>query len=170
MRQRPSCPGGGREGGAGGEATLREGGGDILEQPFLAPEQVRRAGDIDQQAIGRVERAPRPPALRPQGELLEAREIARRVAGDRSKIGAQRARVGEQHSGARARREPGVVGGGDARAVGGLEDQRGGGAIGLRRGRAPPAIDRQSGEPDGQDPARHRCRTRRRGAGFLRHR
>ena len=170
MRQRPGHSRCGCERGAHGEAARGKSRSDIPQQSFLAAEQVGGAGDIDQQTVGRIERAPRPPALRPQGELLEASKIARRVGGDSGKIRAQRARVGEQHADARARGKACIIGRGDARAMGCLEDQRGGGGIGLRRGRAPPAIDRQSGEPDGQDPARHRRRARWRGAGFRRHR
>jgi hypothetical protein len=80
---------------------------------------------------------------------------------DSGQLRAQRARVGEQHSGPRARYQPGIIGRSNARPMRGVGDQRGRRGFGisarstgsLRRERAPPAIDRQSGEPDGQYPA-----------------
>jgi hypothetical protein len=151
--QRPGRPGSGRERGAHAEPACVQGAGDIGEQALLTAPQMRRSGDIDQHAIGRIKRAPRPPALRPQRELLQRGKIARRIGWHRSKFRAERARIGEQHSGPRACDQPGIIGCGNARAMRGLDDERGrgglGGSLSVRRERAPPAIDRQSGEPDG---------------------
>ena len=161
MCKRPGGPRRRRERGAHAQPKRAKGTGDIGEQALLAAPQMRRASDVNQHTIGRVERAPRPPALRPQGELLQRRKIARRVGRDSGQLRAQRARVGEQHSGPRARYQPGIIGRSNARPMRGVGDQRGRRGFGisarstgsLRRERAPPAIDRQSGEPDGQYPA-----------------
>ena len=60
MRQRPGRPGGGRDRHAHRQSATGEGFADILEQQRLAAEQMRHRGDVDQQAIGRIERGPWP--------------------------------------------------------------------------------------------------------------
>ena len=69
----------GRDGEPRRQPALREQRRRIGQQPLLAREQVRRAGDIHQQRIGRVHRRPRAPALRPRGKPFEEVEIACRV-------------------------------------------------------------------------------------------
>ena len=59
---------------------------------------MRYAANIDQQAIGRIKRRPRPPALRPQRQLLKERHIPGRIAGVHRQIGAQRAGIGQHRA------------------------------------------------------------------------
>ena len=169
MRQRPGRPGGRRDRGADGQALRGEALVHVREQRRLAAEQVRDRADVDDEAVGLVERRPRPPALRPQRQPLEEGAVAFGIARHRPERGAERARVGERHARPRARGQRGVVGGGDARAVRGLGDERDGPGVGalpegaapstgLRTGFSlPPAIDRQPRQPDRHDPPVGNC-------------
>ena len=125
----------------------------IGDEPRLAPEQMACAGDVDDHPIGRIERAPRPPALRPQRKLFEESQIACRIGRRGAKRRAQRPRIGEHRAGPRAGLQPRGIGGGDARAMRGFGDQRERLGVGPFSFSEPPAVDRQAGEPDREDAA-----------------
>jgi hypothetical protein len=152
MRQGPGRAGRRGDRQPRGQAALREPRLRIDEQARFAAEQVRDRADIDQQPVGPVERAPRPPALRPQGQAFEKRPVARRIARRGLQPGAQRSRIGQPHPGPRPGGQPGIVRRLDPRSVRGFagEDSR----LAVRPFASPavlsqpPAIDRQPRQPD----------------------
>ncbi len=79
MRQSPRCPCSRRKRYASAKASPGESMGGIGKQRMLPAEQVRDPGGIDQQAIGRIERAPRPPALCPQRQAFKEGKVARGI-------------------------------------------------------------------------------------------
>ena len=79
VRQRPGRARGRRDGEARGQAAPGERRLRIGQQPRLAIEQMRHRADVDQQPVGRIERAPRSPALGPQREAFEERAVAHRI-------------------------------------------------------------------------------------------
>ena len=126
---------------------------------------MRNRCHIDEQAIGRIKRAPRAPALRPHGKLLKAREITRRIGRRGLEVRIKCARIGEHHAHPCAHAGTAVVYRINTRAMSGLGDE-GGWRFALTFIRAPlfslsparlnpsrqlPAIDRKLRAPDCQN-------------------
>lgn len=157
MRQRPGCARSRGNGSAGSKAPCTKPLVNIGEQRRFPAEQMRGARDIDQHPVGRIERGPRSPALRPQRKVFKECQIACRIAGTDRQCRAQRAGIGEAHGGAHPGIPRGGVHGFDARAVRGIGDQGERLGIGSFPGRAAfnqsPAIDREIGAPDREDAA-----------------
>ena len=135
---------------------------DIRQQPRLSTEQVCCSGDVDEDAIRRIERTPRAPALRPHGKLFKRGKIARQIGRCSLDRRAQSARISEHHAFACTSIVASLVHRMDARPVCSFSDKNCGVSISalprlptaaLRRERQPPAIDRQSGAPNGEDTA-----------------
>ena len=157
MRQRPGRARGRGDRQPRGETAASERRLRIGQHPRLAVEQVRHRADVDQQPVGRVERAPRPPALRPQRQVFEKGAVARRIARGYLQPRTQRARIGQSHSRPRSGSETGVVRCLDSRPMRAFLDENERLGIRALARRAslsqPPAIDRQPCEPDRQYPA-----------------
>ena len=81
----------------------------IARERRLAAEQMRAAGDVEQQAVRRIEPDQRRVAVAPVGDRFEQRDVGARVGlRDRDRR-MHRARIRERHAGAQAERRRGVV-------------------------------------------------------------
>ena len=108
----------------------------------LAAEQMGAAGDVEHEAVGRIEADQRRVAVAPVGDGIEQAAVRRRLAGGDGKAGKHRARIGERHAGPQAEALRRIVHGDDPlRALDRLgDDERL-----IRRGQA-------AGEPIGRKP------------------
>ena len=86
----------------------------IARQRRLAAEQMRAAGDVEQQPVRRIEPDQRRIAVAPVGDRFEQREVGMRVRIRDRDPRMHRARVGERHADLEAERRRGVVHGGKA--------------------------------------------------------
>ena len=82
------------------------------------------AGNIQQQAVRRVEPDERRIAVAPVGDFFEERTVGRRVGGRDAERGKRAARVGEACAEADAAPLGGAVDGDDAQRIGDLLDDR----------------------------------------------
>ena len=104
MRQRPGGAGSGSDGAAHFKTLTRETAEEIGEERRLAivivatREEMRAAGNIEEQAMRRIERDERRIAVAPVGELFEKRMVGRLVGLLNAQIGNSAARIGEAHA------------------------------------------------------------------------
>ena len=82
---------------------------EIARERLLAAEQMRAAGDVEQQAVRRIEPDQRRIAVAPVGDRFEQREIRALVGLHDRDRRMHRARIRERHAGAQAERRRGVV-------------------------------------------------------------
>ena len=113
----------------------------------------------DHQPVGQVKRRPRPPALGPQRQGFQRSPVPRRIGWGNGQHGAQRAGIGQYGAHLHPRLLRSGIGRGNPRAVGSFADQGMGSGIGTfprtQPFSQPPAIDRQSRQPDRQDASIH---------------
>ncbi|GCC48831.1 hypothetical protein chiPu_0033187 [Chiloscyllium punctatum] len=72
--------------------------GHDLQQRALAAEQVRAAGDVEEQAIGRIERDQRREAVAPVGDVVQHLQIGCGIGVVDRELRADRARIGQRQS------------------------------------------------------------------------
>ncbi len=66
---------------------------------MLAAEELRAAGDVEQNAVGRIERDERRIALAPFGDALDEFSVGRRIFGNDREIGMHGAGLRQRHAG-----------------------------------------------------------------------
>ena len=68
----------------------------IGEKLVFGAIKMRAAGNVEQEAVGRIDREQRRVALAPIGDGVEQAPVVRRMLGDDGEIGIARARFGER--------------------------------------------------------------------------
>jgi hypothetical protein len=130
-----------------------------LQQPFLAAEQMRAAGDVEKQAMRRVERHQRGEPVAPVGDGVQRLGICCGVGIEHLDIGTDRARIGQRQPGVEAEARGIIIDGRDLQRVVLLGDDNAGRRVsrrGVARTLAPDAVGRQARQPQAQDaPALH---------------
>ena len=101
MRKRPGGAGGGGDGAAHLKTLARETVKEVGEERFfavimaMAGEKMRAAGDVEEQAVRKIERDERRIAVAPVGELFEERMVGRLVGLGHDEIGDGAACIGK---------------------------------------------------------------------------
>ena len=102
-RRRPGGADGVGDADAHGKAETGDARDEIRDQRRLAAEQMGAAGDVEQHAVGRIERGERRIAPAPVGDPLQQVRIGARVFLDRHQIGMHGARLRQRHRHPQAR-------------------------------------------------------------------
>ena len=111
---------------AGAQTLLREPRDQIAGERRLAAEQMRAAGDVEQQAIRRIEADQRRIAVAPVGDGFEQTPVGLRIGVHDRQLRIHGAGVGEPHADLEAEPRRAVVQGGDAlRALDRRDDDEG---------------------------------------------
>ena len=103
-RQRPCRHGGSGQANAHGEFLFLERGPQRIEHGPLAAEEMRGAGHIEQQHVGRFEGYERREAVAPGGDLFEQPQIRGLVGHGDGDLRHHRTRIGQRHAAREAQR------------------------------------------------------------------
>ena len=98
-RDAPRTTGGVGHRDAGAQSLLREPADQVAGERRLAAEQVRATGDVEQQAIRRIETDQRRVAITPVGDAFEKTLIRFRIGFHHWQLGIHGAGIGEAHAG-----------------------------------------------------------------------
>jgi len=103
------CPGGSCQGQPHGQPKPGHSRFDIDSQAFLAAEQVRATGDIEDQPVGRIHCHQRRVACRSLGQLFEPMVIGRFVKILGNQLGQARPGIGQGHARLKAMAARGLI-------------------------------------------------------------
>jgi hypothetical protein len=114
MCDAPGAAGGVGDRGAGVQVLGGEASQQVAAQRKLTAEQMSAAGDVEHEAVRRIEADQRRVAVAPVGDDIEQPAVRRRIAGGDDKGGKHGAGIGERHAGPQAETLRRIVHGHDA--------------------------------------------------------